>query len=171
MCEGRRAVRTDGGGHGAVRIRSKHGWMGQRRFLRWMATAGGGQQQQPAGSRRGGGWRRRHAWRACSGWRCCWHRLHEIESNMQDPRGHQRHQRGDGSTRLGGRNRRGPDGVVSMTDSGSMMDSVRRLVRLQFPAHAAAVAAVAARGAWGLSALGGTPPQRTEPQTDHTYSS
>ena len=48
---------------------------------------------------------------------------------------------------------------------------MRRLVRLQFPAHAAAVAAVAARGAWGLSALGGTPPQRTEPQTDHTYSS
>ena len=49
-----------------------------------------------------------------------------------------------------------------------MMDSVRRLVRLQFPAHAAAVKRWVVgwrRAVQGLSALGGTPPQNT----DHTF--
>ena len=50
------------------------------------------------------------------------------------------------------------------TDSGSM-DSVSRLVRLQFPAHAAAVAAVAARGAAGRdTGLGGTGTTLTRPR-------
>ena len=81
MCEGRRAVRTD------------------RRARR------GAHSQQDAGqvvgsSSREQAWRRvaATAWGACSGRRCCWHRLHEVESYMQDPHGHQHHQRGDGST-------------------------------------------------------------------------